>query len=191
VADLTLRTPLTGHLQPGRHGDAAGTPGLHLAERNPAAAAIARRGDASLPDLPRSPGCALIGTTEFIWTGPGQWLALDPSREGIARFDFARELAERFGSAASVTDLTGARAILRLAGPAVRDTLTKLVPVDLDESMFPPGAAALTLAGHVGVTLWRPTAESWNLACYRSFGASLLHDVLEAAAEFGCDVATG
>ncbi len=186
-----MRTPLAGLLRAGRHGHAAGAPGLHLRERNPAAAAIARRGSAALPDLPRRPGCVTIGTAEFIWTGPGLWLALDSAPEGLARFGFARALAERFGGDASVTDLTGARAILRLRGPAVRDTLAKLVPIDLDETVFPAGAAALTLAGHVGVTLWRPTPEDWDIACYRSFGASLLHDLLEAAAEFGCEVAPG
>jgi sarcosine oxidase subunit gamma len=191
VAELAPRPPLAGLLTPGRHGHAAGAPGLRLAERTPAAAAVARRGQASLAELPQRPGCAAVGAAEFIWTGPGQWLALDPSRAGAARFDFARDLADRFGSSASVTDLTGARAILRLAGPAVRGTLAKLVPIDLDEAVFPPGAAAVTLAGHVGVTLWRPTTDAWDLACYRSFGGSLLHDVLEAAAEFGCDVAAG
>jgi len=184
-----MRTPLAGLVQPRRHGAETGAPGLHIAERSPAAAAIARRGLASLPDLPQQPGCVTAGSCEFIWTGPGHWLALDSARTGLARFGFARDLAERFGTDASVTDLTGARAILRLAGPAVRPTLAKLVPIDLDETIFPPGAAALTLAGHVVVTLWRPDAEAWAIACYRSFGESLLHDLLEAAAEFGCDVA--
>jgi methylglutamate dehydrogenase subunit D len=186
-----MRTPLAGLLLPGRHGDAGGAPGLHLCERNPAAAAIARRGSAALPDLPQRPGCSTISTAEFIWTGPGLWLALDSAPEGLARFGFAPALAERFGGDASVTDLTGARAILRLRGAAVRDTLAKLVPIDLDDTVFPAGSAAVTLAGHIGVTLWRPTAEDWDIACYRSFGASLLHDVLEAAAEFGCEVAPG
>ena len=185
MADLAPRAPLGVLLRLGRHGQAAGTAGLLLAERNPAAASIARRGDAALPGLPKKPGCVTAGGVEFVWTGPGQWLALDPSRGGLARFGLARDLADRFGGAASVTDLTGARAILRLRGPAVRSTLAKLVPVDLDESVFPPGAAALTLAGHVAVTLWRPTPDAWDIACYRSFGESLLHDLLEAAAEFG------
>jgi sarcosine oxidase subunit gamma len=186
-----MRTPLAGLLDAGRQGHAAGAPGLHLSERNPAAAAIARRGSAALPGLPQRPGCVTDGTAEFIWTGPGQWLALDSARERLARLGFAPALAERFGADASVTDLTGARAILRLRGAAVRDVLAKLVPIDLDGTVFPEGAAALTLAGHVGVTLWRPTPEHWDIACYRSLGASLLHDVLEAAAEFGCEVAPG
>lgn len=203
MVDLAMRTPLAGELTPGRHGRTEGAPGLFLAERGRlAAAAIALRAgqraafaaalrDGFGLDVPQRPACTTAGTVELIWTGPGQFLALDTAREGAARFGFARDLAARLGTAASVTDLTGARAVLRLTGPAVRDTLAKLVPIDLDDSVFPAGAAALTSAAHIGVTLWRPDATAWDIACYRSFGGSLAHAVLEAAAEFGCEAATG
>jgi sarcosine oxidase subunit gamma len=197
---MLARSPLAGHLSSGRHGRADGTPGVVIVERGDlATASIALRGsdpealaaalrDGFGLDLPRRPGCAASDLLEIIWAGPGQWLALDASRDGPARFGFAPDLATRLGAAASVTDLTGARAMLRLSGPAVRDTLAKLVPVDLDASVFPPGAAALTLAAHIGVTLWRPAPDAWDIACYRSFGGSLAASLLEAAAEFGCEV---
>ncbi|HEV7263320.1 MAG TPA: sarcosine oxidase subunit gamma family protein [Falsiroseomonas sp.] len=204
MADLTMlsRSPLAGHLPPGRHGRADGPPGVAVTERGDlAAASLALRAGqgaalaTALLDgfglaLPQRAGCTAAGALELVWTGPGQWLALDAGRKDVARFGFARALAARLGGAASVTDLTGARAVLRLSGPAVREMLAKLVPIDLDESVFPPGAAALTLAGHMGVTLWRPPTakDAWHIACYRSFGESLAHDVLEAAAEFGCEV---
>jgi sarcosine oxidase subunit gamma len=196
-------SPLAGRLPPGRHGRADGTPGVTLAERGGlAAAAIALRvghADALAAklregfalDLPSRPGCAMAGALELVWAGPGQWLALDAARDGVARFGFARDLAARLGAAASVTDLTGARAVLRLSGPSARDTVAKLVPIDLDESVFPPGAAALTMASHVGIMLWRPTEHAWDIACYRSFGESLAHHLLEAAREFGCEVHAG
>lgn len=202
MADPAMRprTPLAFHLPAGRHGCPEGPPGVLLAERAGLAAAsvIARAGQVEACAaameaglglmLPRRPGCTAAGTREAIWTGPGQWLALDAGLAHLARFGFARDLAAALGASASVTDLTGARAVLRLSGPAARDTLAKLLPVDLDEDVFPPGAAALTLAGHVGVTVWRsPVGEgAWNLACQRSFGESLLHAVLDAAGEFGC-----
>jgi heterotetrameric sarcosine oxidase gamma subunit len=203
MADLAMapRPPLAGHLPPGRHGRPDGAAGVTVSERGSlAAAALALRAgqreelarrlrEAFGLGLPDRPACTAAGPLALVWTGPAQWLALDEDRDGLARFGFARDVAARLGDAASVTDLTGARAVLRLSGPAVRDALVKLVPIDLDESAFPPGAAALTLAGHVGVTLWRaPGADGWDIACYRSFGESLAHAVLEAAAEFGCDV---
>jgi len=196
-------SPLAGRLPPGVHGRADGTPGVTLVERGGlAAASIALRAGQATSlatalregfglDLPARPGCAVAGALELVWAGPGQWLALDAGRDGIARFAFASELAMQLGATASVTDLTGARAVLRLSGPSARDTLSKLVPIDLDESVFPGGAAALTMASHVGVMLWRPTESAWDIACYRSFGESLAHHLLDAATEFGCEVHAG
>jgi sarcosine oxidase subunit gamma len=197
---LAPRSPLAGALAPGRHGLAEGPPGVTLRElpflasaaialhAGQAATLAARLREAQGLDLSMQPGCRASGALTVVWTGQGQWLALRSGLEGAARFGFARDLAALCGGAASVTDLTGARAVLRLEGPAAAAVLGKLVPVDLDESAFPAGAAAMTLASHIGVALWR-TADAWHIACYRSFGGSMAEAVLEAAAEFGCDVA--
>jgi sarcosine oxidase subunit gamma len=198
---MAPRSPLSGHLPSGRHGRVDGAPGVTVSERSGLAAValtlragqreeLARRMQEAFGlALPDRPACTTAGRLALVWTGPAQWLALEEGRDGLARFGFARDLAASLGDAASVTDLTGARAVLRLSGPAVRDALAKLVPIDLDESAFPPGTAALTLAWHVGVTLWRaPATDAWDIACYRSFGESLAHAVVEAAAEFGCDI---
>jgi sarcosine oxidase subunit gamma len=199
---VSPRAPLAGALKPGRHGLAEGPPGVTLRElpflasaaitlrAGGAATLAARLRDAHGIDLPPRPGCTMAGALTVVWTGPGQWLALRDGLEGAARFGFARDLAALCGAAASVTDLTGARAVLCLAGPAAPDVLRKLVPVDVDDSVFPTGAAALTVSGHIGVTLWR-MRYGWHLACYRSFGASLAEAVLDAAAEFGCEIVAG
>ena len=193
------RSPLGAHLTPGRHGCPDGAAGVTLTERASfAAASIAARGAGMAAHLqaaygvapPPRPGRAASGPIALIWTAPGQWLALDESRAGLARFAFARELAAALGGMASVTDLTGARAVLRLSGPAAVEVLRRLVPVDVDEEVFGPNAAALTLASHIGVTLWRvpDAAPTYEIACYRSFAESLADAVLDAAAEFGCNV---
>ncbi|WP_146217021.1 sarcosine oxidase subunit gamma [Falsiroseomonas bella] len=199
---MTPRPALAGRLRLGRHGQMEGAAGVMLRERaGLAVAAIALRDGrkAALQEalragfglaVPRSRACTAAGGIELVWTGPNQWLALDGGRAGHSAFGFAPDLAAALGEAAPVTDLTGARAILSLSGPRLRDALCKLLPVDLEECVFPPGAAAVTLAGHIGVTLWRaPDAgDAWCLACLRSYGASLVEAVLEAAAEFGCAV---
>lgn len=189
---MTPRAPLGAALPEGRHGDPDGPPGVTLTERASLAAAAlaARLREGFGLELPLRPGRTTAGSLALLWTGPGQWLATDEAREGLARFAFAQDWAAALAGLASVTDLTGARAVLRIAGPAAAATLGKLVPIDLDEAGFGPGAAALTLAGHVGVALWRlPGAvPAYEIACYRSFGASLAEAVLDAAAEFGCAV---
>jgi sarcosine oxidase subunit gamma len=199
-SDFAPRAPLAGLLPSGRHGVAEGPAGLRLAEcAFLATASIAVRAGQGAElaarlaathgvALPPRPGCAEAGPVTLVWTGPGQWLALRAGLDGAARFGFARDLATGLAGVASVTDLTGARAVLRLSGPAAVAVLRKLVPIDVEEESFPLGAAAVTLTGHIGVTLWR-AADGYRIACYRSFGGSLAHAVLEAAAEFGCDVA--
>jgi sarcosine oxidase subunit gamma len=201
VAEIAFapRAPLAGVLSPGRHGRKDGAAAVTVSELPFLAAASvtlrAGQGAALSQALqgalglasPARPGCAASGGTTLVWTGPGQWLALRQGLDPVARFGFASDLAATLGAAASVTDLCGARAVLRMAGSGVRATLAKLVPIDLHDDVFPPGAAALTVASHIGVALWR-VGQEWHIACYRSFGQALAEAVLEAAAEFGCDV---
>jgi hypothetical protein len=62
----------------------------------------------------------------LVWLGLDQWLAFRRGLTGAARFGFAPELAAALGAAASVTEMTGSRTILRLSGPRVRDALAKI-----------------------------------------------------------------
>ncbi|MCU0983501.1 MAG: sarcosine oxidase subunit gamma [Acetobacteraceae bacterium] len=187
----------------GPSGREGGAPGVTITERPFLAAASltprAGRREAlatRLADrfglvLPLQPRRSAAGPVSLVWSGPSQWLAFDEARQGMARFMFSHDLAEVTGDAASVTELSGARAVFHLAGPDAQEALTRLVPIDLDPAAFPPGAAALTLAGHVGVMLWRrgDAGESFEICCYRSFARSLAEALVEAARPFGCLVA--
>jgi heterotetrameric sarcosine oxidase gamma subunit len=200
---MLARAPAAGVLPPGRHGGEAAAPVVTITERSFLAAAslslragrhdvlAARLADRYGIALPLHPSRAAAGLVSLVWSGPAQWLAFDEALSGHARFAFSRILADAVGDAASVTDLTGARAVFRLLGPGVAEALSRLVPIDLDHSMFPPGTAASTLAGHVGVTLWRLPGEgdSFEICCYRSFAGSLGQALLEAARPLGCLVA--
>ncbi len=156
-----------------------------------AAAAIADRGGAPVAlraalglDAPAGPGIATDGAALLVWTGPGQWLALRRGLVGTARYAFARSLTDSLGEAASVTEMTGSRAIFRLEGTRARGALAKIVPVDLDDGVFPPGSAAVTNGGYMPVALWR-LADCFEIACYRSYGESLRETLQAASAGFG------
>jgi heterotetrameric sarcosine oxidase gamma subunit len=199
---MAALAPLTRHLPVGRHGGASSAAGVTLTERAfPALAALAVRTDAASRfserlaagfgvAAPPVQAAAIASPITVIWTGPDQYLAIDDAHKETEHFDFARDLAAQLGDAASVTDVTGARAIIDIAGPQAPDVLAKLVPIDLDDAVFPPGAAAATLAGHLAVLLWRHADEParYSIATPRSFAASLAHAVLDAATEFGCIV---
>lgn len=190
---------------PGRHGFADGAPGVVVTPvADIALAAISSRAGAEAPlaermmaatglVLPVRPACVTAGGIGLVWSGPGQWLAFRRGVAGLARFGFAPDLAAALGSAASVTEMTGSRAILRLSGAHARDALAKIVPLDLDETAFPAGAAALTNGGYMPLQIWRLAAEEpvFEVACYRSYGGSLADAVLQAAREHGCEVQAG
>jgi sarcosine oxidase subunit gamma len=81
---------------------------------------------------------------------------------------------------AAVTDQSDGKILLLLGGPDPRETLQKLLPIDLHESSFGPDATALTLAGHIPVQVWRED-QKFALACFRSYGKSLYHALTEAS----------
>ena len=193
-----MANPVT--LRPGRSGRADGPAGVTVTPlRTRVMAAIAARRGADPARFaaalgaapPERPGCVLAGNALLVWSGPGQWLAMRNALPGGARHGFAPLLAEALGDAASVTEMTGSRMVLRLSGPAVRDALAKLVPIDLDPEAFPPGAASLVNGGYMPLHLWcLPGPQPiFEFACYRSYADSLADAVLAAAREFGCNVA--
>jgi sarcosine oxidase subunit gamma len=86
-----------------------------------------------------------------LWLGPDEWLLVTP-------VDGAAETAVLLASALAgthhaVVDVSHRTLAFRLAGPKVRDALAAGCPLDLHESVFPPGSVARTLLGKVAITL--------------------------------------
>lgn len=134
------------------------------------------------PDGPRR---ASLGEVAIAGIGPGAWLA---TREGGGN-GFAQSLQPLLGDCASVCDQSDAYAILRLAGPRVRETLAKLIPIDIHPRGLEAGELAQTLCGYMNVILWRladtaqgPLFEIW---VGRSLAVSLHQAISHSAAEFG------
>ena len=90
---------------------------------------------------------------------------------------------------ASVFDLTDSRVVLEVSGPRIRDALAKLLPIDLHPAAFRPGDVAVTVASHIGVTVWQiDDAPRYRLAVARSYSGSFWRSLVAAAAEYGCEV---
>jgi sarcosine oxidase subunit gamma len=160
-------------------------PGLAATEREglSIASLSVRRGQrAALQDrvaahfglaLPEGARRVTAGAMAAVGTGPGTWLM---TREnggnalGIA-------LKAAVGDTASVADQSDAYAILRLTGSTVRETLAKLVPLDLHPRAFKVGDVAATLAAQIGALLWRledgaDGQANFEIAVARSLAAS-------------------
>jgi sarcosine oxidase subunit gamma len=140
-----------------------------------------------LPDGPRR---AAAGGIAFAGTGPGVWLAAQESGGN----EFAAALEAEIGAMAAVTDQSDGYAVLRLAGPKLRDALAKIVPLDVHPAAFERGDVASTVAWHMGVTLWRledaaDGSPVFEFAVFRSLAAGFWHALALSAAEFGLSVA--
>ncbi len=139
--------------------------------------------------LPTAPRIGRAGAHDAIWAGPDQWLLRAVSRDGFAG------LLDELSAHAAVSDQSDARAMLKLAGPRVRDVLAKGVMLDLHPAAFAVGDTALTSVAHVGIHLWRldDTAEgpAFEIAVSRSMVRSFWSWLVASASEFGGRVAPG
>ena len=189
---FAARSALAGAASPGHHG-AAGRTGATLTELTglSLAAVAARHGQIGALStaverefgaaLPTRSGRTARKTVAFVWSGPDQWLAI-----GAASDNLVQRLTSCAGALGSVTDLTGARTLVRISGPRARDGLMKVVPIDLDESAFTTQSAVVTVAAHIPVQLWLiDAAPTYEIACPRSYGVSLWKALTLSFAEYG------
>ncbi len=158
-----------------------------IAARNGQAARVSQLLRAQLGvEPPNGPSRASRGDVGIGGMGPGIWLA---TRDDAGNA-FAQSLRSLLGDCAAVSDQSDAYVILRLAGPRVRETLAKLIPIDVHPRSFQAGDVAQTVCGYLNVTLWRledsaegdPAFEIW---AGRSLAVSLHQAVSHSAAEFG------
>lgn len=182
-------TALPAMLGDGRSLAASARDGLGLAtvlvrkDRSPALAERMRERFGI--ELPRGPSRSAAGDIACAGTGPGAWLVTH-ERDGNA---FAASLKEAIGDLAAVSDQSDGFAVLRLSGSKVRETLCKLVPVDMHPRVFRVGDVAVSVAAHVGATLWRLEDRAdglpvFEVAVFRSLATSFWHALHESAAEF-------
>ncbi len=187
----------------GRHGRATGAAGVTVIERaNVAIASVAarKRQTAALAaqvaertglDLPVTPRLVTKDHISFLWTAPGQWLAMADGEDGT---HFALELAQDLGALAAVTDQTDGRGIVVISGPHVRSVLAKGCMLDLDSRVFKVGDTAITPIALLTTQVTRiPDAAgnvpAFELAIMRSFAGNLWHWLESSSAEFGLQVA--
>lgn len=190
-----LRSPLEGHLKPGRLGKPDVEAGMTLAERPLAslvqvaawpdsAASVAER----LASLIGSslalgrPGTTARGEGGIIMTlAPGRFLIESGSAGLEAR------IAEAIPTeAAAVTDLTHGRSCLTIEGPAATWILAKSMALDFGSAAFPVGRVALSAIHEMGVTLRRDSEQAFTLYVFRSFALSSFEWLTDAALETGC-----
>ena len=124
------------------------------------------------------------GEVRYAWNGPGQWLAESdeqPPGELIANLENALR-----AHGASTTDLSHARTVVQVTGPAATDLLAKLCPIDVEAMRT--GDSAVTLAGPFNVQVVKSGEEEFRLYVFRSFGLAMWEMLQNEAAEFGAEI---
>jgi len=200
VSDFTLspRSALERVLVPGHYGAELDVPGVTVSEHTGLALAsvmarkdktadlAARVNERFAVDLPTTPRRAANGPIQFIWAGPGRWLAAAPDQSPVT---FERDLRGALVGLASVTSQSDGRSIIRVSGPKAREALAKGVPLDLDPRVFAPDDTAMTVVAHINVHFWQCDATpTYDFAVFRSFAGSFCEWLLDASAEFGVEV---
>lgn len=120
----------------------------------------------------------------LLWTGPGQWLAIAARTSAEDFVLVLRDAVEPLG--ATVTDLSHARTVIRIAGPDSREVLLKGCPLDI-EAMAKDDCAA-SLVGHLNALIHCVDERVFDVYVFRSFGLAMWNWLIDAAEEFGVEV---
>ena len=138
-------------------------------------------------ELPNSPKIIGQGDVRAVWAGPDQWLLMTHTAAQILG------LQQALSDLGSLSDQSDSRIMVRISGRDMREALAKGCMIDLHETAFPVGSAALTSIAHMGVHLWRledgPDGAVFEIAVARSMAASFWSWFSASVAEFGCSVA--
>jgi sarcosine oxidase subunit gamma len=129
------------------------------------------------------PGQANVdGETGVLWMSPDELLVLVPHAQvgdAIARIDTA--LAGQHHLAVDVSD---ARSLFAVEGPAAREVIAKLCPVDMAPAAFGPGSFRRTRMAQISAAVWMEADETLRVICFRSV-ARYAQDLLSTAARAG------
>lgn len=127
----------------------------------------------------------LSGEAALCWMSPDEVLALCPYDDVSATMARMQTLLKT--THALVADVSDARALFRLSGPAAREVLAKLCPVDLSPPAFKPGQIRRTRMAQVPAAFWMVDEETFHIVCFRSV-AEYVQSLLNVAAQPGSNV---
>jgi sarcosine oxidase subunit gamma len=115
-------------------------------------------------DIPTTPRFIQAGGITLSCLSPTRYLATGPRDSNLpARF------SQRLQDLAAITDQSDLWQVFTCSGPLVRESLARLVPIDLRPETFPVGGLALTRAGHLDTRLWRLADTTYEVAVARSY----------------------
>ena len=194
MSEPARRSALEGHYRIGRFGARAeASPGVVLAECRPRSMVQVNgapepgvlAGALGASDADVVPNRTFdAGAVRYAWNGPGQWLAESAEHSPGELSEHVEDALRAHG--ASTTDLSHARTVVRVSGPAATDLLAKLCPIDVEA--MDTGDSVVTMAGPLDVQVVKSAEEEFRLYVFRSFGLAMWEMLGDEAAEFGGEI---
>jgi sarcosine oxidase subunit gamma len=129
---------------------------------------------------------ATIGAGRVFRTGPEQFWIVGPAGNGDAEAQLRQVIPPAVGA---VTSLSHSRSRVVIEGACARDVLRKGIPLDFDPDVFRLDQAALTGLHHTPILIHRASTDRYELYAMRSFALSVWEWLVDAAFEFGYDIA--
>lgn len=127
----------------------------------------------------------MAGTSGLCWMSPDELLAFCPYDDVEKHMTKMQTTLKT--THALLANVSDARAVFRLSGPATREVLAKLCPVDLSPDTFRPGMLRRTRMAQVPAAFWMLDDTTFQIVCFRSVG-DYMFNLLKAAAQTGSDV---
>jgi sarcosine oxidase subunit gamma len=135
--------------------------------------------------IPDARGVTRAGDVTTAWMSPDEVLILctHDAADGMAA-----TLSQKLGDAHHLAlNISDARAVFEITGPAWRDVLAKLTPADLSRDAFGPDEMRRTRLAQVAAAFWMTGEDQVRLICFRSV-AGYVFDLLALAAQEGGEV---
>ena len=127
-----------------------------------------------------------VGGAVVCWLGPDEWLIIAPHGSDSLAYQLEAAIG---GQHAALTDISDARAVIRLSGRHAREVLEKGCDLDLHATAFAIGDCAQSGLAQAAVLLRRladpaPDETTWEIYVERSFGTYLWMWLEDAALEY-------
>lgn len=133
-------------------------------------------------EMPGLRGITSAGDNSLAWMSPDELLWLCPHDQAQ---QLADDLAQALsGQHAMVSNVSDARALFEVSGPAAREVLAKLCPVDMSPAAFAQGQLRRTHMAQIPAAIWMSGDTSVRVICFRSV-AQYAFDLLTVAAQDG------
>ncbi|WP_425039410.1 sarcosine oxidase subunit gamma [Primorskyibacter sp. S187A] len=131
-------------------------------------------------DVPARRQASLTDAGGALWMSPDEAMLLCAYGDVP---DVLAKLQKALGSAhALAADVSDARVVIRMEGPAAREVLAKVCPADLRAEKLPVGEVRRTRFAQVAGAFWFRDDETVDVVCFRSV-AGYVFDLLSTAAD--------